>query len=1213
VNDFSNMVFDPAWRTADVSLVEAGAGTGKTYNIQNMYLRLVAAQGLKVQELLVVTFTEAATHELRQRLRQILVKCREYLEGRLPDTDPERGRIEKTLAVPETDTPAGVGVSAMPLEARQLRRVRLALTDFDAAAIFTIHGFCQRVLDRYAFECGHDPEAELMPDADALITEVCLDWWRRQHYGAASVARRMVFKSPAELAGLVREIMKRVDAVVLPAGEATEAEAERLARFIDQAERIGADEAAGDPPWKLWRGKPVVAAVALSEALAAVRRSVAAGDGVEGLLLRAVTDLDAAAAFDPKHPGRHDGLVNTLVEVRQSLAARMAMVARDLADTVRQRIREASLLTYDAMLTNVRDALRGANGPRLVDALRGEFKAAMVDEFQDTDPVQYDIFRTVFGMPDAAMPLLYVGDPKQAIYGFRNGDIFTYYAASLNVAADRLYRLTTNYRSEDALVAAVNAFFEDGKDAHSDAAVGAFLNTNIRYEPLAANGVEPARRLLEHGKPDATPLRLWRYASEGGRLPGMDSPVAQEMYADVAEEIVRLLSDAGTRIGERPVKPSDIAVLVMTHAEAERIQRELASRGVNVERQGTGCIFDTDEAREMALVMQAMLMPRDPGAVRAALCTALMPCGEEEVRRFADDRGSAGPDTGAFDGWLERFRVAGERWVQGSFIQAFRLLAERAGLRVHLLQGGDGARAVTNVLHLAELAHQAALAMQLSPPGLLRWFVRQLDKERRDPDDERFQVRPASDDEAVKVMTVFKAKGLEFPIVFVPTLWRRQPSVRQRGEPWLAYHGEASAAGDTPLVLNLDTDDTAGLQASQAEREQEDVRLAYVALTRAVNRCYLLALDGAGTTTALQRLVGRLDALATQSDELAALGVRQGKGPLYPGRATQWEPAVAQSGNVMASEARRLPSPVIPGGCGHASFSSLMPHDASPRSEPGAQDVDAVDRDPVAEAAPVLPESSDIFAIRAGAKTGNCWHSIFERIDFQAAGGEIDAVVDEALDQYGICGWPAADPRVQQRRQAVKAMVQRVLAAPLAGGFCLGDVPLLARRSELQFHFTLRQHGGMQTMRGIHDALDRHWLGEARDDAFLRRLAQAGNALPLGFMTGYMDLVFQHGGRFYIVDWKSNRIGGTPVSFDSSGLAGEMAVHGYYLQYLIYTVALDAFLRQRLVGYDYERHMGGVYYVFLRGVDEAVPGRGVFHERPAASLIASLSRVLAAG
>jgi len=1197
-------------------MVEAGAGTGKTYNIQNMYLRLVVAQGLKVQEILVVTFTEAATHELRQRLRQILVKCRECLEGRLPDSDPERGRIEKTLAVPETDVSADGFSPDLPVRDRQLRRVRLALTNFDAAAIFTIHGFCQRVLDRYAFECGHDPESELMPDADALITEVCLDWWRRQHYGAASVARRMVFKSPAELAGLVREILKRVDAVVLPACETAEAEADRLARFIDQAQQIGADEAAGVPPWKLWRGKPVVAAVALSNALAEVRRSAAAGDGVDFRVLRAVSELDAAAAFDPRHPGRHDGLVDTLGGVRQPLAARMATVARELADTVRRRIREASLLTYEAMLTHVRDALRGGNGPRLVDALRGEFKAAMVDEFQDTDPVQYDIFRTVFGMPDAAMPLLYVGDPKQAIYGFRNGDIFTYYAAGRNVADDRLYRLSTNYRSEDALVAAVNAFFADGKDDQADAAVGAFLNTNIRYEPLAANGVDPAKRMLEHGKPDETPLRLWRYASEGGRLPGMDSTVAQDMYADVAEEIVRLLSDAGTRIGERAVSPSDIAVLVMTHAEAERIQRELARRGVNVERQGTGCIFDTDEAREMALVMQAMLMPRDPAAVRAALCTTLMPCGEEEVRRFADDNGGAGPDADAFDGWMERFRAAGERWGQGSFIQAFRLLAERAGLRVHLLQGGDGARAVTNVLHLAELAHQAALAMQLSPPGLLRWFVRQLDKDRREPDDERLKVRPASDDEAVKVMTVFKSKGLEFPIVFVPTLWRRQSSVRQRGEPWLAYHGEASSAGETPLVLNLDTDDTAGAQAAQAEREQEDVRLAYVALTRAVNRCYLLALGGAGAATALQRLVGRLDVLAPQADGLAALGIRQEAGPLHPGRETHWEPTVAQSGSEMTPETRRLPSPVIPCGCGHASFSSLMPHDATPRSEPGAQDVDAVDRDPVAEAAPVLPDAADradIFAIRAGAKTGNCWHSIFERIDFQSAGGEIDAVVDEALDQYGICGWPATDARVQQRRQAVKTMVRRVLAAPLADGFCLGDVPLRARRSELQFHFTLRQHGTAATMRGIQDALDRHWRGDARDGAFLRRLAQAGHALPLGFMTGYMDLVFQHGERFYIVDWKSNRIGGTPGSFDSAGLAGEMAMHGYYLQYLIYTVALDAVLAQRLAGYDYERHMGGVYYVFLRGVDNAVPGRGIFNERPAASLIAALSRLLAAG
>jgi len=656
-------------------------------------------------------------------------------------------------------------------------------------------------------------------------------------------------------------------------------------------------------------------------------------------------------------------------------------------------------------------------------------------------------------------------------------------------------------------------------------------------------------------------------------------------------------------------------VLVMTHAEAERIGHELAQRGVNVERQSTGCVFDTDEARQMALVMQAMLRPRDPAAVRAALCTDLLPCSEAEVRHFADDRDGAGPEADAFDAWLERFRAAGERWAHGAFIQAFRLLAEQAGLRAHLPQGADGARALTNVLHLAELAHQAALTMQLSPPGLLRWFVRQLDASSRDPDDERFNVRPASDDEAVKVMTVFKSKGLEFPIVFVPMLWRRQPSVRQRGEAWLTYHGEVAVDGTAPLVLDLSTADTAGEQVAQGEREQEDVRLAYVALTRAVNRCYLLAVDGADTATALQMLVERLDGLAQQAADLAALGIHQATGPLHPGQVTRWAPPASPSGCLLSPAERGLPLPVIPAGCGHASFSSLMPHDVALRSQPGVQDIDAVDRDTGEEPAPVLPvpAAADIFAIRAGAKTGNCWHSIFERIDFQATGGEMDSVADEALDQYGICGWSATDARVQQRRQAVKAMVRQVLAAPLPGGFCLSEVPLQSRRSELQFHFPLRQHGAAATTRGIHDTLDRHWRGGARNEAFLRRLKQAGHTLPLGFMTGYIDLVFQHRDRFYIVDWKSNRIGGTPESFDDAGLAGEMALHGYYLQYLIYTVALDAFLRQRLDGYDYERHMGGVYYIFLRGVDAAVPGRGVFHERPTADLIAALSRVLAAG
>jgi len=507
------------------------------------------------------------------------------------------------------------------------------------------------------------------------------------------------------------------------------------------------------------------------------------------------------------------------------------------------------------------------------------------------------------------------------------------------------------------------------------------------------------------------------------------------------------------------------------------------------------------------------------------------------------------------------------------------------------------------------------MGMQLAPPGLLRWFVRQLDKDRRDPDDERFNIRPASDDEAVKIMTVFKSKGLEFPIVFVPTLWRRQPSGRGHGESWLAYHGAATAGGVAPLVLNLDTGDAAGVEAAQAEREQEDVRLAYVALTRAVNRCYLLALDGCGASTALQRLIGRLDGRAAAAGGMEPVGIRQESGPLFAGCLTRWVPPVAPSGLAESAE-RRLPTPVIPLAGGHASFSSLMPHDGHTGPDAGVKDIDAADRDAgVAGAAGAdLPaDESSIFAIAGGAKTGNCWHDILETIDFQGSRSAGDAVVDAALDRDGICGWPLTDARVQGRRQAVKDMVRRVLTAPLPDGFRLCEVPMQARRSELAFHFTLRQHGAHRTMRDIYDAIDTHWRGPARNEAFLERLRGVGGALPQGFMTGYIDLVFEHGGRFHIVDWKSNRIGGMPAHFDAAGLAGEMALHGYYLQYLIYMVALDAFLRQRLAGYDYERHIGGVHYVFLRGVDETVPARGLFHERPAAELIATLSHVMAAG
>ncbi|MCF7837727.1 MAG: exodeoxyribonuclease V subunit beta [Candidatus Marinimicrobia bacterium] len=1225
MTDFSQIVFSD-WTPDEWTLVEASAGTGKTYNMQNAYLRLVLEAGLTVQQILVVTFTEAATRELRDRLRRVLVDCRNQLE------QPQRA------AVVEDRIRAALAQAAVQVAPADLiTRIRLALMDFDNAAIFTIHGFCNRVLERYAFECGHDPEAELLSDPAAIIQEVCQDWWRQHAYPAN--AHNVPFPKLETLVALVTARAQHPDAAlagpVLPATPAFDA---FVAACQHAWQPIG--NLRGQATW-IAPGQLLPSANAEPVDLSA--------------LVNAVNDQAAAlAAWAAAHPIGNEAqpessLRDAMVFILRQMAnppaagdakpfrkclktiateapanselARQIEIVEALVVELRRRLEARGALTYDAMLYNVRAALRDATaGPRLREVLRQEFKAALIDEFQDTDSVQWGIFSDLF-RPDAALPLrpplLLVGDPKQAIYGFRGGDVFTYFEARRHVPESQRYSLSRNYRSEPNLVAAINELFQDGEPGATFRA-----GRNIVYPgDLDAHGLKPEQILLRNGQPDPRPLQLWMRTRAEKESVSATSALARGLLADTAREIVRLLSDDTLRFGgpaPRAIQPSDIAVLVLTHGDAAHVQKELIQRGVNAVRQAAGNVFTSPEAPQLALVMQALLSPANGTRLRSALTADFIPCPVETIARFNREAPEAPPAAAApgrtLEEWTDIFQEAGRRWHTHSFIEAFRFLAHRLDLRAHVLGLPDGARRLTDLLHLVERVHQAARAQQLAPAALLRWFSQQrtTGPATGDEADASAKTRLADDDDAVKIMTIFKSKGLQFPIVFLPTLWRRQAQPRHRNEPLLSYHDDQNR-----LVLDLDTAAEAAKDRARAERLGEDIRLAYVGLTRAVNRVYLLAVSDEPD----QALSGALAHLLAHW--------RQRLPGQTPGadsylRATDLPldvPDGARPPEAPGAPLERPAPPKVDQTHGHASFSSLTAHDATeaaPAGPPGVSLPDEVDVDQVENEPAPAPEPDEppapIFTIPGGAKLGTCWHTLFERLDFQADDAVISRVVNDALDQYRLCPQPTADlPPEQQRlrgaqRQAVHDMVRQTLTAPLDAGygpFNLRDIPLVARRSELDFHFALQD----QTVRGLHEVaplLEEAWQSPARDPDFIAALAGRRAPIPLGFMTGSIDLVFERAGRFYLVDWKSNQLNRRPDDFHTAGLAREMRRHAYYLQYLIYVVALDGYLAGRLRDYDYDRHFGGVFYLFLRGIG-GDGARGIFHDRPPRGLIQRLA------
>ena len=1398
-----------------VRLVEASAGTGKTFQIQTLFLRLVVLEGITVDRILVVTFTEAATKELRDRLRSILVKARGHLDGvPLEAADNDFPRV--------TDILAGAGD-----EAEQLQRLRAAVRDFDQAAIFTLHGFCARVLGEAAFECGLPFDTELATNSEGLMTQVVEDEFRTQVYtmprllAAAEVSKDVNFdtigslvkgavgkpdqkieptaaQAPCDLIGALETLQNELDAkgdaiaeTITAALETEFSGAQTAGEFAADWGRFNTELAAGtdsadlavflkrfstsgfekdtkrgvgcetpaslqavidasttftswlaDNNVKASRGKwqfsddVTVADVNLQliPLLASLQESVTAAiDFVvehsekfekDGIALKdrlyllqtnaeatpesfpATAKLTKTLAFLnsknvdkvkskeevhwqlPPEIARFAGLCD---EVRQQLPRALTELKRNLIDGGCERFRalkaEQNLRTYDDMLLDLRDALDPEQTPgaeALAELLRDKFEVGVIDEFQDTDPVQFKIFSRIF--IDGSKPLFLVGDPKQAIYAFRNADIFTYFHAKKQVVGDCRYTLLQNYRSEPLLIEAVNHLFREPEDmADGDMSRSfAMPADRIRYNASRSAGKEPEDCLQVDGETDPAPLKLQILGKIGNK-----DAATEIVHERVAADIDDLLKDkqvtmpdrrADGTVVRRAVQPGDIAVLVLKHKQAHGLKEKLLARRIPAVLQSAGKLFDANEAKDMRLVLKAIGNPTDFQSIRAALASPLFAIDGARLATFPEtgvDAGDAGPSDADI---LNAFQEAHKTWAKGSFIGAFNTLSNRTGMRQHLLSLANGERAVTNVLHVAEVLQQVSRERKLGMAGLTNWMHRQVDGASHDAGSET-EIRLESDDDAVKVITVFKAKGLEFPIVFAPYMWSIKVSARNP----VSYHRESTVAGAAhDLVLDLEpappapdiaAPDTAPPQLAPAELAEaealaEHLRLLYVALTRGVHRTYLICGlfgDEASQKNALNYLLTTFEAADAGTRALDLIQLDNLAGAINKShdawRETNPEPAqfpievVDETGDSDSSTeaADTVAEPGTPEtapepsgepaadsetpsltaaelGC-HVdkswavmSFSSLSPEY---RKQQATFDDEEFDRDrDAADAASAdtgnIPDSDAveegagapplIFSFPGGRKAGNCWHAIFENLDFQAPSDIVEAEVRRQVDRFGIVTGGSGREREDQRL-AVLDMVEKVLRTPLpvhpetpdeSATFQLSSIPWADRVAELQFMFGLPD-AGLRTIQ-LRDVLAAHW---ERFEQFEDALASWDRTQWAGVLTGFIDLVAYHAAtdRYYIVDWKSNILEATLESFTDERIAEEMKTHAYFLQYLFYTVALHQYLSQVVPGYDYDDHFGGVFYLFLRGIDGSTR-RAVYADRPARALVEALSTQL---
>jgi exodeoxyribonuclease V beta subunit len=1183
-------------------LIEASAGTGKTHTLTDLYLRLVLEGGRSVDRILVVTFTEAAKAELCERIRARLDAAREAFERDAP-ADPKDEVLSWLLG-------------RLPDRAAAARRLAHAVQGFDEAAILTIHGFCQRALKESAFESGQPFETELVPDEGELLQEVVDDFWRRTLYSGSAFLVGHLLKtktrsSPERWAKTIRPYLGKPYLAVRPPTPppvGAEAEGQYAARYREtralwekDCEAIGTillTQTALNAQKYPAKSLPVW----LGEIEALLRPAEAhAGwcDRVEKFATRSLMAAAKKGSVAPTHPFFE--ACERLADARASLKAYLDFQTKTLTLTLRDycdgelatRKRRRQLTAYNDLLVRLDEALAGDRGAALAEEIRRRYSAALIDEFQDTDPVQYSIFKQIYGGTD--LPLFLVGDPKQAIFGFRGADIFAYLDASRDAGERRT--LDRNWRSSPRLIQAVNAVFGRARDP--------FLFPEIPFYPVKP--AEKDRKALSVAGENGPPFRFWFLPRADASRPMPKGEATTAAIQATAAGIARLLAlaDRGlARIGEVPLAGGDIAVLVRTNAQAGKIREALLGLGVASVQLSEAGVFESREAAEVERVLLAVAQPNREALLRAALATDLFGMSGNALEALREDEAAWEARTSAFHDYQALWRDRG-------FVQMFRRLMRREEAAARLLAFEDGERRLTNLLHLTELLQSAAGAEHLGMEGLIRWLA-----ERRrgaEGSSEEAQLRLESDENLVKIATIHKSKGLQYPLVFCPFLWDVSMRDAEEGAGVL-FHDPADRNRAT-LDAGSDRMEEAKAQARR-EALAESLRLAYVAVTRAEHRCtvvwgnvnggeqsgpaYLLHQPkepGDDPIASARERARRLDDQEVLAD-LDRLAVAAGGAiaveTVSPGETAAYRPASSGEEPLQA----RVFGGRIPEGWRVTSFSGLTAgahregpdYDATAESERGGA------------AAHPADAAFTIFDFPRGVRAGLFMHALLARLDFAQADREtIGTAVEKALREHDL------DPVWQP---AVTTMIENVLGTPLdsaVDGLHLRGVERGRRMDELRFYYPIAH----LEPRRLAALLAPHGHGGG---AIRGRIEDLSFDPVQGFMTGSMDLVFEHDGRYYLADYKSNWLGGDPDAYRADRLSRVMGREAYDLQYLIYTVALHRYLGQRVVGYDYATHFGGVFYLFVRGMSPARGADcGVFRDRPSPSLVGALDRYLAVG
>ncbi len=1160
-----------------VNLIEASAGTGKTYTIAMLFLRFVVEKKLDIKQILVVTFTKAATEELKDRIRSRLI------EARLAIINFNNEGLNAALYPNKSDNKIKQWLNNLDIEPDLiLQRLHNALLDIDQASIFTIHGFCQRILAEHALESGQLFDTELTGDISEIKQACSDDFWRKNIYQRSAWEASLLtahYPTPDKLLASVDFIT--ADLTVFP-------DYEDLDQKLIELKQLCKNNSAIETSLTLLQKKLADGKfkVSFASEFETIIQSIFDWLNNNSLTIPDFYLFTEQGLFDALNGNKFrksnanpfssdeqkQAYIDSLnfdsapFEQLNSSINKLSIVFRralleTLHEEVTNKLQELNIVSFDDLITRLVDALAGIKGQALREGIQQQYQVALIDEFQDTDQSQWYIFSTLFKSKEHSLYL--IGDPKQAIYKFRGADIQSYFAAKTH--ADHQFSLSFNWRSCPQLVEAINVLFNTNNP---------FFSEKLDFNPIKPALASEDGELVEQGK-SLPPLVLWQLDKSDKEI-WTAGKAANEIKLAVVNEILNLLLpefNIQKNSHSNKIHPKDIAILVRTNPQAKDFQQALNEAGVTAVINSKESVFSSAEAIDLYFLLLAIAEPTNILLIKQALTLPWFDLDGQQLLRVLNDEL-------VLDSWFSRFQNYNLLWKnKGLMVMILQFLSvERVS--PHLSKNKLAERCLTNLQHCIELVQQAVVDEHLGINKTLAWLHKNITQASSGsiPYDDQ-QLRLESDEDSVKIITMHSAKGLEYPIVFCPFLWQRGDRLKKE-KLLIKCHKKSE------MIADLGSDHFESHRKIALDEElAEDLRIFYVAITRAKYRCYINWADvrtkDKPNNSAMAYLLGfYADNFLLQQEKLKQYSLN------YP---LAFEYRLLNSGEEITRnwESQRVNNKLSYIQRQRSLYTYWQMSSYTALSSLSITETPELPNDKARENTISKELEQENFELPRGAHTGNVIHDLLENNSFKllAGGGDIGLQRDKSCLRYGLkCNNP------EQIDQLLNRTVNTELNSE-SDSFCLKDLTDQQCLKEMPFYLSMKQ----MDVSKINQIL--------KGDPTFQPLS---TKTLCGYLTGFIDLICEYNGRYYVMDYKSNGLS----SYDQESLTTSMREHNYGLQYWIYTLVLHQYLKKRLSGYCYEQHFGGVMYLFVRGMMVGEnKNNGVYQIKPELGKIEQLANL----